>query len=397
MWRQFAEKGNHNPADVVQAIADPIMEMSMLQGINNTIESVARNRQNDAAMGTLFADAAYNYASQGIPTLLKQVSKTVDDTRRNNYYTGKEGADDQFGGYFKKTLGSLPFLSGMNQPQIDAWGEEQQNGTGNFLARLAQNTIVPWYTNDLSRDKTEQELYDLNKELNGGAKNVMPTLAKTTPINGEGKLTPEDYTEWAKTSGQNKKKLYDETIENPLYQKLDAKGKDEMLNKVRLFSNALSLDQFTDKAKDYEAEYEIEDKNDYKKQYEAYKHDGTNGLVNYIAITDNVKASREKAGRKSASKLDRINGIESVQGLSTADKAYYLKLMTDYSKKANFIDKYVSEEYAYDWYKLEAKYGTKKDDLAYGISMSGLPENEKQVFLELNGLSDKEFKALVGE
>ena len=59
------------------------------------------------------------------------------------------------------------------------------------------------------------------------------------------------------------------------------------------------------------------------------------------------------------------------------DKLFYFKQnKKSYSDKAKYLDS-VNEQYAYDWYKIQAEYGTKKDDMLYGIMRSDLPEEEK--------------------
>ena len=394
IYKQLVEEKEVDVGHIISAIAEPVTEMSMLQGINNTINSIAKNRNSDSPVGEVLADIGFGYVSQGIPSIMGQVSRSVDDTRRNTYYTGKKSGstDDMLEQNGKKITNKIPVLSKVLEPYVNAWGEEEKNYGNNVGERLFWNMLSPGYRSKSSIDDTEKELYRLNKETNGAAKNVLPALAKTTPVNGMEKLTPQEYTEWAKVYGQTEKKFYDATTKNSRYAKLDNAGKNEMLNDVRLFANAMALEEFDNKyyktRGGLDIGQSIEDKNAYKKQYQAYEYKGEDGLIDYITINNLVKDEKEKAKHNSITKADRINALDSITDMSTEDKYNYLKIMDDYTKKGQYVDRFLSQKYAYDWYRIEALSGGTKDDKTYAIITSDLPEIEKQALLEVNNMSN---------
>ena len=386
MYRQFVEKKNYDVMKVLEAVADPVTEMSMLQGLNNTINTIAKNRQEETPAGQLAADIGFGYASQGIPTLFGQIARTVDDTRRNTYYTGKSGSADQLSQYGKKTASKIPVLSETLEPQVDAWGQDQKNSGGNMLGRLLLNTVSPGYYSNVEADATESELYRLNKDTNGAAKKVMPTLADSKPLDDQDKLSAENYTEWAHIYGQNLKSLDDAIITNDAYKGLTDVEKISLLNDARLFANALSLDEMNSKGI---LKYDISTSS-YKKEYEAYKHGGVDELIDYITISKETQKKYKADDRKQPNNGDYISVISEMDA-TKSEKAYYLKQRLDYTEEAKFIDA-INPEYAYDWYIIRNKYGDNKADMELGISLSDLPEEEKKMLLYVNGMKKSDVK-----
>ena len=369
--RLYENSENENGLNILDALAsvgDPLVEMSMLQGISNTIQSVATFDKKKNGLVELGMNIGYNYLGQAVPTIAGQLARSIDDTRRTTY-TGKEGVADTFGKLVNKTKNKIPGLSKTNEPYVDAWGETQENAGGNFIGRLANNMIFPWYYSNTQKTATENELYRLNRETNA---NIVPKTAETS-YDGK-KLNPQEYTEYATIKGQDAQKLLGETIENPRYATLDDAAKAELLSDMLLFSNAL--------AKNEAFGYDIGESNTYKKKYEAYQRGGVDGLIDYITLKDSMGGSTSMAAS--------LEALESLPGLSDSDKVFYFKQgKKEYSKEAQYLDR-INETYAYDWYKIQNENGKKKDDMIYGIYTSDLPEEEKQVLLEVLNMDKDE-------
>ena len=390
-YKQFVEEGDKDFGLVATAMLDPLTEMSMLQGINNSIESISTYNNSDySTMGQLVMDIFANLGMQAVPTLAGQVARSVDENRRNTYYTGEKGTKDTVMRHAKKLANKIPGLSDMNEAQISAWGEEQKNTGDNFASRFFYNAILPAYVTDVSKDATEQELYRLNE--GGAAKSILPSLAKSTPVNGKGKLTPQDYTVYAQIEGQNKKNLYDETINTSYYNSLDDEGKADLLNEVRLFSDALSMNEFTKVAQNYDYDYNIEENQKYKKSYQAYQYGGTQSLVDYMEASKMASELAKENGSSDARKIDKFTAVESLENASQEDKIAYIKIMGKYTIKGNYVEKFLGDKYAYDWFGIEAKAGDNKNDQIYAIYTSDLPSYEKQLLTEVAGMKDDEAK-----
>lgn len=94
-----------------------------------------------------------------------------------------------------------------------------------------------------------------------------------------------------------------------------------------------------------------------------------------------------------------FDALDSQNDLSDQDKLFYFKQnKKSYSKKAQYLDG-INEQYAYDWYRIQNEYGTKKDDMIFGIQVSDMPDDEKAKLMEVVGLKDDEvvYRMIVGE
>lgn len=370
LYKAFEDREDFDFWSAVSSVSDPVIEMSMLQGLKNSLESVASFTTGKNTFGDAAINTAYNYASQGLPTLMGQVARSVDDTRRSTY-TGEQGTMDTLIRNARKAANKIPGLSMLNEPYVNAWGETQENTGGNVLGRLAYNMLSPGYYSNTAKSETEQELYRLNDLMKSGSienSKIIPGIADKS-YDGQ-KLSPSEYTEFSRIKGQTLQTLYKEAMNNPKYENLSDESKAELIADIQKFGNALSKSEMFD--------YDIAGSDSYKKKYQAYQNGGVDGLITYMQLMDSRNGS--KVG-------DTIAAIES-QNLSDAEKAYYFKqLNPTYSKKAQYLDS-INEKYAYDWYKIQSENGTGKDEMIFGIYTSNLPEEEKQKLLEVVGMDN---------
>jgi hypothetical protein len=384
MAKLYSDRDNFDFFDAMSSISDPMVEMSMLQGLKNSIESVASFTSGKNTGIDAIINSAFGYASQGVPTLGGQVARSVDDTRRSTY-TGQQGTADTVMRNVKKIQNKIPALSMLNEPYVDAWGNTQENTGGSLLGRMAYNMFSPGYYSNTEKDATEQELYRLTDKMNAGEieqKNIIPTVAGKT-YNKE-RLSPSDYTAISIAKGQTTRQLYDNAMQNPYYESMPDAEKADLLNNLQKFGNALSKSEVFD--------YDMADSDAYKKKYEAYEYKGADGLVDFYAISNRIKDNYTNDGRKSSTKADRINALDSMEGMSQEDKEAYLKILDDYTERGKYVDKFLGEKYAYDWYRVEALGGSTKDGKLYAIYTMDIPDWEKKLLSQVLNMKDDEIK-----
>lgn len=381
LYKAFDDSADFDFWSALSSISDPVIEMSMLQGLKNSIESLASFASGKNTLFDMATNLGFGYASQGVPTALGQVARAVDDTRRSTY-TGKTGTSDTILRNVKKIQNKIPGLSKLSEPYVDAWGETSENTGGSFLGRLAYNMLSPGYYSDTSKTGTEEELYRLKEMMDSGEienHSIIPSVADKT-YNKE-RLSPSDYTEISTQKGQNIQKLYTEAISNPKYQKMPDEKKAELLSSLNKFGNALSKAEIFD--------YDIQGSDTYKKRYEAYEQGGVNGLIDWMMFKDTLEGQTSAAAAISA--LDNMD-------VSDEEKIAFFKSGRDYSKKAQYLDS-IDPMYAYDWYKIKSTYGDKKSAIEYGILISDLPDEEKQALMNVNTMKDAEveYRLLIGQ
>ena len=251
--------------DVVADMSAPMIEMSMLQGLSNTLESASNS---DSAFDTaveIGASAGTNYLSQYVPTLFGQVARTVDNTRRDNVgdATGVAG-DLQYA--LNKAENKVPFLSMTNQPYIDAWGNQQKD-ENNILLRAAYNAFSPGYYSKQEKDSVEKELDVIRNATDDSS--VYPSTAsrKVNTVEGEVRLPGSDYTQYATKKGNIQHDTLNTLFKSDVYKWLTDAQKADVVKAVYKNSGLVSQNAIGYKSKSQDA-------------YEAYKSDGVDGIIN---------------------------------------------------------------------------------------------------------------------
>lgn len=216
------------------SIAEPMLEMSMLSGVNSTIDDL---KYSDDNFGQLAISLAVSYLTQGLTnSLVGQLERTSEDVRMSTY-TDKNSAVPT---WLQKTIGKssakMPGLDYHQIPYVDQWGEEEPSG--DVLSRAIQNTLSPGYYSKVEMDDTEKELARLAEAT--GETSVYPKwIDKSFMVDGETKnLTAEEYTKYAKTTGQTRKSAVDALMKNNGYQKLSDENKVKAVQRAYEYANA---------------------------------------------------------------------------------------------------------------------------------------------------------------
>lgn len=198
-WNKFRDVFNS-----ASRLASPIMETSMLSGLNDTLEnvsSVVNGGDKFDALGSLAISTGTSYLTQGLPTLLGQVARTVDNTRRSTY-SDEEGVAKTFDKQLNKIENKIPGLSMLNEPYVDTYGREQSNSPfGNPLANAAYQLFSPTYIQSVNETDVDKELRDVYEKTNGNSK--FADLETSVKKSDGTKLSEKEYTEYTKAKGEN--------------------------------------------------------------------------------------------------------------------------------------------------------------------------------------------------
>lgn len=200
----------------MKSVANPLLEMSMLQSLNDLLESVAYSE--DKALIPMLGSAVVSYFSQAIPTLGGQLERSAED-RRMTTYTDKNSplpTDVQYA--LGRASSRVPGWDYRQTPYLDAWGREEE--TGDELWRILNNFANPAYVSQVEVDRVEKELQRVRDAT--GDTGVFPDRAKRyIEVNGERKdLTAEEYTRYAKAMGQTSYQLISEGIQTAEYRNM---------------------------------------------------------------------------------------------------------------------------------------------------------------------------------
>lgn len=313
--------------DVLSAVKNasaPMLEMSMLQGLNDTFESAAyaKNR-GDSVLGSVVMSALTNYVTQAFPTLGGQIERTGENLRMTTYVDKNKELPTDLQYTIGKISQKIPGLDYQQIPYIDAWGRTE--ATGDALTRTFNNLINPAYVSQVDVDKVEAELQRV-KDATGDS-TVFPSRAEKS-IEFDNKthnLTAEQYQKYAKLKGQNSYNLVQQAMQLPAYKEMGDGGKAELLNKMLGYAN-------------YKAKRAVFPKysSDAYAKYEEAEKNGVSPAEYYVFRTTDNTLTADKdangntiAGSKKEKVLDAINGMD----LSPTEKDF-LYLMNGYAVKA---------------------------------------------------------------
>lgn len=196
------------------SIADPMLQMSMMQGINDALADLKYTDSSN--LGQMAATAALGYLTQGLTnSLVGQAERAFEDSSTMNY-ADKESA---LPGWLQKEIGAasrkIPGVDYSQVPYIDAWGRQEEKGGA--AERIFNNFFNPAYVSQWDVDEVEKELQRVKDAT--GSTSVFPDRAeKSVTIGGETKaLTAEQYERYATALGQERYKLAKEATSSSAY------------------------------------------------------------------------------------------------------------------------------------------------------------------------------------
>lgn len=236
--RMLKTKGEMKMNDLLKAISsisEPMLEMSMIQGINDLLETVsfAKNNETSALFGVL-SEATISYLTQAFPTLLGQSERTGENVRMTTYTDKNKWLMPDLQYSLGKVSAKTPGWDYDQIPYIDAWGRTEVTGDG-WLERAFKNMINPGYTDKVRMSDMEKELlrlYNVNPEDNGG---VLPT--RPSRKIGETDLTGEQYVKYATKKGELSYELVTGIVKSAAYKKATDAERVEMIKAAYDYAN----------------------------------------------------------------------------------------------------------------------------------------------------------------
>ena len=310
------EKWYKNPDEIIDSInslLNPVFETSMLQGIQNVLESASNEvKYNDdgaigGILGSMATNAVTGYASQALPTMLGQIARSIDNTRRttdtasdSNFLSGVEKQG-------RKMMNKIPGLSFLNPEYIDSYGRTQTNGPSNPLANTAYQFLSPAYVRDIKTtdaDKMARDVYNA-KDSEGRPINDKKVFApwKGKVTYGNEKLDPQQMHDYREASGRASFAIREALANEDWFKELDGQAQSDILKKVNTLVNKVGLE-----AAGYPQT---------SKELDAFKDGQVPGLLDYYHKTEANKAvkaaglsANSNAGKEIANQLVQGNKEE---------------------------------------------------------------------------------------
>lgn len=222
--------------DSLSTLPEPIMELSMLQGVENVLKQGFSSE--DKTISSIATNMITNYITQFVPTFGGQIARTTTPERHETTVLGKEGTSKTVEKTARKILNKIPGAINLTEEYINVWGKTEANGSDNVFYRAIYQMLSPAY---ISKDKStpvDEELLRLDKSIGSQIDGtVIPSWnatseSKITVNDTEYQMTNEEYTKYKKTVGQAKFSGLQELMTTKEYKKASDTDKAKMVKEV---------------------------------------------------------------------------------------------------------------------------------------------------------------------
>lgn len=306
------------------AISDPMLEMSMLGGVNDAFSNLSSFSGDADALPQFVANSIMNYLTQGLTNSLVGQFEQASEKNRQTIYTEKATELDKMLGNAQykvgQTLAKIPTIDYHQQDYVDAWGRTQSAGTS--IERYINAFLNPTYTSadrSTAVDAELERLYSDNKGVEDFPE-VFPKKRGRSATYGDNKvMTADEYLQFSKESGQRKLELVSEFMDSAEYDNLSDMQRAEVISKLYAFADDRALKKVKENnnensATDWDDEAALPDLAYYLGAKTAYTDaaDKDNATPNYAAV-DAVLADIENMDRATRDMLDEQSGFKNLR------------------------------------------------------------------------------------
>ena len=222
-------------------IAEPLTALSMLDGLNSTLSSIASAQEN-SSLSTLAGSMLMSYVSQGMPTFAGQFARVFDKDRRATYVDKNSTVPAALQKFIQKSIqAKVPWWESQKMAYVDEWGRTDSSDTvGEIVWKIVENFLSPGYGNKIVSTSVDDELrrlYDATKD-----NSVLPNKgAKYLTNEGEKKeYTAKEYEEFSKVRGATAFDLLTEIFATSEYQELDDENKKKIIDSVYSYADSVA-------------------------------------------------------------------------------------------------------------------------------------------------------------
>lgn len=221
----------------VTSITEPMLQMSMLQGVNDAIDDIKFSENN---LIQLSLTSIANYLTQGLTnTLLGQIERTAEEYRQTTYTDAESPVPSWFQRIIGKASAKTPGFDYNQLPYVDAWGQFENNGT--TAQKIIENFFSPFYIDKSELDKVEMELQRVYNATDGEYSVFPEQIYPSTKVDGE-PLGGDDYVEYAQTRGQTSFDAVQTLINSSAYRSMTSNEKAEALEDVYSYAKAVAAE-----------------------------------------------------------------------------------------------------------------------------------------------------------
>lgn len=310
----------------LNSITDPLLEMSMLSGVTDMLDSVAYADGN--SIWPVLASSVTGYISQYIPTLLGQIERTMEDTRQTTYTDSESWIPSDVQYAISRAANRIPGkVEYQTREYIDAWGRPVSTGE-TWQERAINNFLNPSYMSTDRSTSVDDELQRLYDSLGGAGSeySVFPKrVTQGTNVAGE-PLGNNEFVEYATELGQTSLKAVEDLLATSEYQRMTDKERADAVDMMYDYAKVVAANSI---GRIYDSGY--------SRQYDAIDAERKVDIdpVEYMLIADTLSgftSDKDEEGKTiSGSKKEKV--VDYIAGLDmNPAQKNYLYLAQNYAE-----------------------------------------------------------------
>ena len=224
--------------DAIGRVADPITNLSFLQGVNDAMSEY------DSGLYSFARSAAESFAGQFVPTVFGQVARSIDPTRRTTYAPKDSAAGKKAATFINKMENKIPGLSQKNAAYVDLWGRTETNNGDTFVGRLFMNSVAPMYVRTVNKTEADDYLTQLFSQT--GDNSIIPKSPESSyTVSGETfYLTSQEYQQTKELVGQLSHVGVTSLLSVPGFAELSAEDQADLVSDVYSFAKRVAKEDY---------------------------------------------------------------------------------------------------------------------------------------------------------
>nr|DAG69781.1 MAG TPA: hypothetical protein [Caudoviricetes sp.] len=233
--------------NAISNIAEPLLNLSMLSGIENTFNTAFSQ---ESTFKEIAKNTAEGYVSQFFPTLLSQIAKTTTETRKSTTATNKSLAERDMKRYLNQLTNKIPFANENLADYINLWGgKETKYSNSDYFVALLQNVFSPGTLKKKETTSVDKELLSLYDRLDDDTANTI--IPKNTP-SGYGvtfagtdyQMSEKDLQKYKETRGRQSYEEVHKLINTSKYRNMSDEDKAKAIKEIYSDAGTYAKEEF---------------------------------------------------------------------------------------------------------------------------------------------------------
>lgn len=348
--------------DSFASAASPMLELSMLQSLNDLIDSVSFADSVDKVPSVVIS-ALISYFTQAIPTIGGQFERSAEDNRMTTYTDKnlKLPTDIQYA--LGKASARIPGWDYQQIPFVDGWGRTESSG--HWLPRAGNQFLNPAYTSSDTSTPAIQETRRLYEETgDGGVVSKRPE--KEVTVDGQTKyLSAGEYLQYATERGEMREQLVTDIIGRDAYQDMGAAEQAAVIRDVYFYTDEV--------AKSHISEYEP---SSWVKKVEAYGVDPADAILYRAAKRALEDADVEGVTQELRSMLMEDTSLTSGEKAAIDKAILSEKSQVDYSSQESFLISQMSDAAQSKWPGIRDRFGLSAEEYQEAVRIYNMDKDD---------------------